>query len=112
MVCEMSATSDGALAADLCVRGVWVSQAEALFDIHVVDTDGQSYDDRTPMAILSTAERDTKQKYSQACPDWRATFTPLCVSVNGMLGCEATAFLKQIGDMLLAKWELDYRTIL
>ena len=28
-----------------------------------------------------------------------------------MLGCKATAFLKQISDMLLARWEVDYETV-
>ena len=64
--CEQSATSGGALVADLCVRGVWVPQAVALFDICVVYADAQSYHGRTPMAVLSTAENDKKQKYSQA----------------------------------------------
>ena len=41
-----------------------------------------------------------------------ATFTPLCVSVDGMLGCEATAFFKRIGDMLLAKWKMYYGTVM
>ena len=50
MVCEQSATSGGALVADLCIRGVWTPQAETLFDIRVVDTDAQSYCDHTPMA--------------------------------------------------------------
>ena len=31
------------LIADLCVCGVCLPQAEALFDIHVIDTDAQSY---------------------------------------------------------------------
>ena len=43
MVCDKSSLSDGALVADLYVRGVWIPQSEALFDIHVVDTDTQSY---------------------------------------------------------------------
>ena len=64
--CEQSATSGGALVADLCVRGVWIPQAVALFDIRVVYADAQSYHDRTPMAVLNTAEHDKKQKYSQA----------------------------------------------
>ena len=64
------------------------------------------------MAVLSSAEDDKKQKYSQASQDCRNTFTPLCVSVYGMLGCEATASLKWIGEMLLAKWEMNYRTIM
>ena len=32
----------------------------------------------------------------------------MCVSVDGTLGCEATVFLKWIGDMLSAKWKIDY----
>ena len=55
------------------------------------------------MQFSSTVERDKKQKYSQACQNRKATFTPMCVSVDGMLGCEATVFLKWIGDMLSAK---------
>ena len=47
-----------------------------------------------------------KKKYSQACQDRRATFTPLCVSVDGMMGDEATAFLQWIADLLSAKWEM------
>ena len=50
VVCEQSATSGGALVADLCFWGVWILQAETLFDIRVVDTDAQSYCDHTPMA--------------------------------------------------------------
>ena len=64
------------------------------------------------MQFSSTVERDKKQKYSQACQDRKAIFTPMCVSVDGMLGCEATAFLKQIGDMLSAKWKMDHETVM
>ena len=32
-----------ALVADISIRGVWIPQAEALFDIIVTDTDAQSY---------------------------------------------------------------------
>ena len=31
------------LIADLCVRGVWLPQVKVLFDVHVIDTDAQSY---------------------------------------------------------------------
>ena len=34
-----------ALVADLSVRGVWIPQSEALFDIRIVDTDVWSYCD-------------------------------------------------------------------
>ena len=62
------------------------------------------------MAALGSAECD--KKYSQACQDQRATFTSLCVSVDGMMGHEATAFLQQIADLLSAKWEMDYGLVM
>ena len=40
-----------ALIADLGVRGVWQPQTE-LFDIRVVDTDAQSYTERSVEAVL------------------------------------------------------------
>lgn len=45
-------------------------------DIHIVDTDAQSYHDCTPLAVLCSAEHSKKQKYSQPCQDRRATFNP------------------------------------
>ena len=80
VICEQSATSGGALVADLCVQGVWIPQAEALLDICVVDTNTKSYCDCTPMAVLRPVEHDKKQKYSKYCHDCRATFT-VCVCV-------------------------------
>ena len=68
-----------------------------------MDTDAQSYQSQTPLAVLSSAECDKNKKYLQACPDQRATFTPLCVSVDGMMEQEATAFLQWIADLLPAK---------
>ena len=64
VVCDKLSSSDGALAADLCVRGVWIPQSVALFDIRVVDTDTQSYRSRTPLVVISSAECDKKKKYS------------------------------------------------
>ena len=85
---------------DLCIRGVWVPQAEALFGICIVVW---SYHDHTPLAVLCSAEHNKKLKYSQACQDRKATFTPLVLSVDGMIGCEAAAFFRRIADLLSAK---------
>ena len=70
VVRESSALFDSpALVADLSVRGVWVLQAEALFDIRVIDTDAQSYRAQSPIDVLSVAEREKKKKYQEACSD-------------------------------------------
>jgi len=56
-----------------------------LFDIRVVAC--------TPHDILSTAKGEKMHKYLQACEDQHGMFTPLCVSVDGMLGSEAEFFV-------------------
>ena len=89
---SLSADNGGALVADLCVRGVWQPQCDVLFDIQVVHTDALSYSRLSPRSFLCSAESEEKRKYLQACHDRRADFTPLCVSVDGMLGSEAELF--------------------
>ena len=93
MICDQLASSGSAQIADLCVRRLQISQSEALFDIQVVDADTHSYPNQAPLAVFSSTEHN-KKKYSQACQDQRATFTPLCMSVDGTMGQQATAFLR------------------
>jgi len=58
------------------------------------------------------AEAEKKSKYSQACHDRCATFTPLCVSVDGVLGPETEFFVKRLSDFLAAKWESPYGVVM
>ena len=107
-----NASHSPALVADLSVRGVWIPQSEALFDVRIVDTDARTYRDRSPMDVLSAAEGEKKKKYLQACSDRRALFTPLCVSVDGMMGREASVFVKRLAERLSFKWGHKYNSIL
>jgi len=100
VVCDGSTGNSDTLISDLCVYGIWQPQTEALFDIRVIDTDARSYSARTPLAVLCLAEAEKKHKYSQACHDHHATFTPLCVSVDGVLGPETEFFVKRLSDLL------------
>ena len=84
IVKESFGIDEGTLVADLCVRGVWQPQCDALFDIRVVDTDAPSYNRQSPRSVLCSAESEKKKKYLQACHDCRADFTPLCVSIDGI----------------------------
>ena len=105
------ASVDGkALIADLGARGVWEPQAMALFDIRVVDTDARSYLSHSPVAVLASAEK--KRKYCDACTECRATFTPLCFSVDGLAGDEAACFLKHLGRSLAVTWECHYGEVI
>ena len=54
-------TDTTALVADLSVRGVWVPQVEALFDIRIIDTEARSYCTHPPITILSKLRRKKRR---------------------------------------------------
>ena len=100
------------LVADIGVRGVWQPQTTTLFDIRVIDTDAPSYINHSPSIIISNAERDKKVKYSRACESRHASFSPLCISIDGLLGKEFSCFLKRLADRLSSKWDLNYSIVM
>ena len=63
-----------------------------ILELWIVDTDVPSYSQLSPCSVLCSAESKKKWKYLQACHDRQADFTPLCASVDGMLGAEAEFF--------------------
>ena len=101
-----------ALVADIKARGVWQPQTTAIFDIRVIDSDAPSYLNISPQQVLKIAERDKKNKYSAACEKQHATFTTLCITVDGLLGDELQSFLKHLSDFLSIKWEKPYHLTL
>ena len=56
--------------------------------------------------------RKKKGKYLQACQDRHATFTLLCVSIDGMLGSEAEFFIMRLSNFLAARWERSYSVVM
>ena len=101
-----------ALVADLGVRGVWQPQAEALFDVRVVDTDAQSYSQRAVTAVLSSAEREKKRKYAHAAEARHASFTPFVLSIDGLLAREAQFVVRRFADKLSTKWGKPYGKVM
>ena len=88
---------------------IWLSMSlaprcEGIFDIRVVDTDALSYGSCVPQDVLRALEMDKKHKYSRACQDQGASFTPICVSDDGLLGKEMDFFLHYQCKFLCAKW--------
>ena len=59
---------------------------------------------------MVTAENDKKNKYVTTCEMKHASFTPLCFSVDGLLGGEAETFLKNMANRLatICKWDNSY----
>ena len=74
------------LRADIGIRGAWQPQAMALFDVRVLDSDAPSYLRTSPDQVLRTAEKEKKCKYNPVCERRHASFTPLCTTVDGLMG--------------------------
>ena len=97
-----------ALIAELFCRGVYVRQGGAPFDIRVSDTDAISYQNRSPMSVLHSAEVEKKTKYSDECQERHMSFTPLVVSVDGMLAPEFAKFLRRthVLSMMVTRFQV------
>jgi len=48
--------------------------------------------------VLCSAEVEKKLKYLLACQSFHASFTPLCVPVDGLLAPEARFFVQRLSD--------------
>ena len=96
----------------MAIQGVWMPQAEVLFDVRVINTDTQSYSNHTPWDVLQSAEKEKKAKYVAAYEERRASFTPICCSVDGVFGKEAEVFLKIIGEGLSTRWDWSYSEVM
>ena len=78
----------------------------------VVDTDAPLHCSRSPQAVLWSAEVEKKRKYSLAFQVRRASFTPLCFSVDGLLGSEENFFVKRFAEYLATMWEKSYGVVI
>jgi hypothetical protein len=93
---------------DLLIRGFWENGMDAIIDVRITDTDAKSYASRDPKKILHSQEKEKKKKYLDRCLLQRRAFTPFVVSVDGLIGYEASNLLKQLSKRLAEKWRKPY----
>ena len=91
---------------------MWQSQVEALFDIHVIDTDAPSYRCCSPVSILDSGAVEKKRVYRSAVEDRRGNFTPFVLSVDGLLQREASHFVKRLSACLASRWGKPFSDVL
>ena len=94
------------------MRGVWQLQADALFDIHVIDTDAQSHAHCSVNAVLAMAEKEKKRKYTQAAQACYASFFPFVLTVDGLMAREARFVMQQIDRVLCTMWSKSYGVVM
>ena len=76
--------------------------------MRVVNTDANSHWAKIPEKCLQDTERAKKNMYLDSYPQYCQHFLPFIVSINGLLGVEATATLKSIASRLTKKWRQPY----
>ena len=96
---------DDGLYGDLLIRHLWQSNTDTIIDVRITDTDAKSYISRPLESVLEGQEKEKKRKYLNACLEQRRHFSPFVVSVDGMLGHEASMVLKRISQKLAQKWD-------
>uniref|UniRef100_A0A1X7TRV7 Uncharacterized protein n=1 Tax=Amphimedon queenslandica TaxID=400682 RepID=A0A1X7TRV7_AMPQE len=101
-----------ALIGDISARGIWQSQASALFDVRVIDSVSPSYRYMSPKAVLKSAKTAQKNKCSSACESIHTSFTPLCFTIDGLVGVEVNTFLKKLAGRLSLKWDQPYSQVI
>ena len=77
----------------------------------MTNLDSKSYKNLPPKKALERQEKEKKKKYCKSCENQHRHFTPFVVSMDGMYGFEARAFLKRLAKLLAEKWKKPYPTL-
>ena len=56
--------------------------------------------DKPPQSVLAVAEREKKRKYIAAYESRHCSFTPLCLTIDGLVGIEMKTFLQRLAERL------------
>ncbi|MEM7495956.1 MAG: hypothetical protein AAF471_07510, partial [Myxococcota bacterium] len=96
------------LRGDASVWGFWKRGNMAIFDVRITDTNCPSNRKTEASKVLARHEAAKKKLYLEACLARRRSFTPLVFSVDGMMGTETNAAVKQLASLLSAKLSTPY----
>ena len=96
---------------DVLIRGIWARGTDAIVDVKVMNLDSKTHRTTDPLATLARGEASKKKKHLQACMKQRRHFTPFIVSIDGLVGVEATALMKCLSWRLSQKWHRPHSQI-
>ena len=92
----------------LLINELWKKGTYSVHDMHVVNIDAKSHSAKTPEKCLQEAERKNKKMHQETCLQKRQHFPPFVNSVDGLMGVEVAANLKNISRRLTTKWRQPY----
>ena len=98
---------------DVRARGFWREGQHAFFDICVTNADCASQEDTSIKSVLRSHELKKKRKYNTRIMEVeQGTFTPIVLTVKGVMGPEATRYHKILAEKLSTKTGERYDDVL
>ena len=80
--------------------------AQGLIAKSSIVTDWQRHQTAVPF------RKGQEKKYSEACAEKHVNFTPLCFSIDGLVGGEVKVFIKVLGNRLASLWNRPYSNVI
>jgi hypothetical protein len=90
------------------LRSFWKRGHDCVVEVRVTDTDQPTHCKRDPDSVILSQEMEKKKKYPEPCLEQRRHFTPFVVSIDGLLGREASTLAKRLAQKLAIKWQRSY----
>ena len=97
---------------DVRAKGFWREGQNAFFDICVTNADCASQVNRSIKAVLRNHEMDKKRGYNGRVMEVeQGTFTPIILTVKGVMAPEATRFHKVLAEKIATKTGERYEDV-
>lgn len=78
---------------------IWAHGTDCIVDVQVTGWH-KSYCHSDPAKVIAAQEKEKKRKYLEPFLEQQCHFTPFGCSMDGLLGCEAETFAKQLATKL------------
>ena len=89
---------------DVRAKGFWREGQNAFFDIRITNADNASQRDKPLKSVLRSHEQEKKRNYNARVMEVeQGTFTPIVVTVKGVMGPEANCYHKTLAEKISTK---------
>ena len=97
---------------DVRAKGFWRDGQNAFFDVRVTNADNNSQRNKPLKSVLRTHEQEKKRQYnSRVMEIEQGTFTPIVLTVKGVLAPEANRYHKTLAEKISVKTGERYEDV-
>ena len=98
---------------DIRARGFWRRGQNAYFDVRTTNADNASQINKSIKAVLKSHEQEKKRQYNTRVIEIeQGTFTPLVITVKGVMGNECNRFHKNLAEKISNKTGDRYEEVI